>query len=153
MQTSWKQIQELKTNKLEDLASVADTVLALLGPRTILLLEGPVGAGKTEFVKALARKLGTDDAASPSYAIHHRYENPSTAKGFDHVDLYRLEDEDDLESTGFWDLFQQERGLVVIEWPERLNVDHLPFNWLQIKLCFAKAVIDSERVLQILARA
>jgi len=55
-----------------------------------------------------------------------------------HLDLYRLESEDDLESTGFWDLFTLKHGFIAIEWAERLNANFLPKDWptYQVKIGF-----------------
>jgi len=65
--------------------------------------------------------------SSPSFAIHNQY--MSEMGIVDHVDLYRLEDESDLESTGFWDLFAKEKGYIFVEWGDRLNKDLLPSHW------------------------
>ena len=51
--------------------------------------------------------------------------------------MYRLEDEDDIESTGFWDLFEKERGLILIEWANYLNPKQIPVYWDQIRLEFS----------------
>lgn len=113
--------------------------LPRIGEREILLLEGPLGVGKTQVVQFLLEEWGCGESSSPSFAIHHRYE---TALGpfsyVDHLDLYRLEDDEDLESTGFWDLFSQSQGLIVIEWADRLDVQALPFYWpcSRLKLSF-----------------
>jgi tRNA threonylcarbamoyladenosine biosynthesis protein TsaE len=131
------------TSSPADLVTIVAELKTLFRERTILLLEGPVGAGKTELVRALSENLGIQESASPSFAIHHRYD------GMDHVDLYRLQDEDDLESTGFWDLFGQQKGLVVIEWSDRLNQDLLPLNWHKIKIEIQKPADPHQRRLQI----
>jgi tRNA threonylcarbamoyladenosine biosynthesis protein TsaE len=102
-------------------------------------------------VKALARSYGIPVTSSPTFAIHHRYENLSTGFGFDHVDLYRLESDDDLESTGFWDLFAPPKGLVVIEWSDRLAVDLLPLNWSQVKVVAAKPADPAQRLVKVFA--
>ena len=47
----------------------------------------------------------------------------------DHLDLYRVENESDLESTGFWDLFEKEEGLIFVEWAERLGKAGLSRRW------------------------
>lgn len=109
--------------------------IAKLPVKSVFLFQGEVGVGKTESVKALAEILGLGSVASPSFAIHHRYENQNS--NLDHVDLYRLKDEDDLESTGFWDLFQQDRSLIIIEWPERLNLDWIPGDWSLFEFHFS----------------
>ena len=98
-----------------------------LSGREVLLLKGPVGVGKTQLVRFLVEELGASEACSPSFAIHNCYE---VSKGqVDHIDLYRLEDEEDLESTGFWDFFSQPEGLIIIEWAERLDEQYLPQGW------------------------
>jgi tRNA threonylcarbamoyladenosine biosynthesis protein TsaE len=108
-------------------------LLPKLSVRTILLLSGDVGAGKTTSVQLIAKILNLRDVQSPSFAIHLRYENDQ-GQALDHLDLYRLQDDDDLESSGFWDLFAQDRGLIVIEWAQRLDYDFLPLNWDKIEV-------------------
>lgn len=95
--------------------------------RSVVALSGTLGAGKTEFVKTVARARGFTDIASPTFAIHHRYEGQSLS--VDHLDLYRLENEDELETTGFWDFFSSPEGLIFIEWPERMDLSHIPYDW------------------------
>jgi tRNA threonylcarbamoyladenosine biosynthesis protein TsaE len=138
-----------------ELEPMVRELLLLRAPKTIWLLEGEVGAGKTETVKTLAKILGLREIASPSFALHHRYEvsGPGSAASgaapgagagagagvsVDHLDLYRLESEDDLESTGFWDLFAEAEGLILIEWADRLNWQYLPPDWTKFHLQFEK---------------
>jgi len=84
----------------------------------IVLLDGVVGAGKTQCTRVAVERLGGRWVSSPSFAIHQRY---AVVKGFvDHVDLYRLKNDADLDSTGFWDLFDHKDSIVFVEWAERL---------------------------------
>jgi tRNA threonylcarbamoyladenosine biosynthesis protein TsaE len=84
----------------------------------LVLLSGVVGAGKTQLVRVAVESLGGRWVSSPSFAIHQRY---ALVKGFaDHVDLYRLTSDVDLDSTGFWDLFDHKDSIVFIEWAERI---------------------------------
>ena len=98
-------------------------------PQTkLVFLNGEMGAGKTTFVTELAARLNAPDAASPSYALHTRYEGPLGV--IDHFDLDRLENIDDLESIGFWDLIDEARSsqtqhFVMIEWATRLDEFHV----------------------------
>ncbi|QDK45579.1 tRNA (adenosine(37)-N6)-threonylcarbamoyltransferase complex ATPase subunit type 1 TsaE [Bdellovibrio sp. ZAP7] len=117
-----------------------------LSDRCVLLLSGDVGAGKTTSVQAIAEVLGMKDVQSPSFAIHLRYEN-AQGKAMDHLDLYRLDDDDDLESSGFWDLFAPKQGLVVIEWAQRLDYDYLPLNWQRIEVSITKGPSETERII------
>lgn len=88
----------------------------------LVLLNGPMGSGKTTFVATVAKQLGAGDAASPSFALHSRYEGHRGT--IDHFDLDRLRSIDELESTGFWDLIEEAkadpRRFVMIEWAARL---------------------------------
>lgn len=136
----------LTIESLEDYRKwIGEQLVPHLAPRQVLLLKGPVGVGKTQLVRYLVEQLGALDTCSPSFAIHHRYEVPSGS--IDHVDLYRLEDEEDLESTGFWDLFMQPKGLILIEWAERLDESFLPPDWCiqSITIGFGSQGRESQR--------
>ena len=138
--------QELNT--IPEMQEWAKSVAGDLREREILFLNGPVGAGKTEFVKALVGALSGDEVPmSPSFALHNIY---TTSRGdVDHLDLYRLDSDDDLESSGFWDLFEKPPGLVIVEWAEKLNVNHLPSYWTLTQLTITpnkeKRVFQLER--------
>lgn len=121
-----------------DLKIWAQQIVSQLTDKTILLLSGDVGAGKTTLVRAIAQILNLKDIASPSFAIHHRYENQQ-GQSMDHVDLYRLKSLEDLESTGFWDLFHQEKALIVVEWANLLSTDILPMDWKTIEVYLHKS--------------
>jgi tRNA threonylcarbamoyladenosine biosynthesis protein TsaE len=126
-----------QTSELAGLAQIASRIIAESAERQVLLLYGPMGVGKTAFVRALVAEkawLGhspTEATTSPSFAIHNHYDVGSS---IDHLDLYRIESEDELESTGFYDLFSQPAGLILIEWAERLDAQHLPLSWTKMKL-------------------
>ncbi|MGE5084766.1 MAG: tRNA (adenosine(37)-N6)-threonylcarbamoyltransferase complex ATPase subunit type 1 TsaE [Bacillota bacterium] len=131
----------------EELKVFWQEFLPHLSERCVLLLNGDVGAGKTTSVQHIAQILGMKDVQSPSFAIHLHYQNAS-GKTMDHLDLYRLEDDDDLESSGFWDLFAPKQGFVVIEWAQRLDYDYLPLNWQRVEVSITKTATDGQRLLQ-----
>lgn len=97
----------------------------------VVLLEGPLGAGKTQVAKWIVQALTREEVTSPTFGIHHRYESPLGP--IDHVDLYRLQSDADLESTGFWDLFTDD-GFVIVEWADRLPESVWPLSWQKVKL-------------------
>lgn len=97
-----------------------------LAPGTILRLIGPMGAGKTTFARFLLESLGVADVASPTYALHHRYQGGAGLAFVDHWDLYRVRDDSELEAAGFWELLEEPGGLTLIEWPERIPAAHFP---------------------------
>jgi tRNA threonylcarbamoyladenosine biosynthesis protein TsaE len=79
----------------------------------VVALAGPLGAGKTTFVKAIvAERLGSDDASSPTFTFWHRYEGRPP---IDHLDLYRVEGSQDLTELGLEEAFDG-RSIVLIEW-------------------------------------
>jgi len=104
----------------EHLQPLVSILASLLYPGDVLLLHGPLGAGKTTFTQALARELGVGDdqyVSSPSFALMHEYRGRLSIA---HMDLYRLADEDDVEAAGLLDYLGQE-AVTIVEWPERLG--------------------------------
>ncbi len=123
---------------LEEMRAFAKACAASLPSRALLLLDGPMGAGKTQFTKFLVEALGSSETVSPSFAIHNSYVGRN--RTIEHFDLFRLESEEDLESTGFWDFFRAKEGLVIIEWSAKLNefglYRQLPRSWWTQQLQF-----------------
>jgi tRNA threonylcarbamoyladenosine biosynthesis protein TsaE len=98
----------------------------------ILALMGPLGAGKTVFVKGLAEGLGVDPArvTSPTFVIANEY--PAPGRLLAHVDLYRIESARELEATGFLD-YLEPGAVVAVEWADRFP-DALPADRLELRL-------------------
>lgn len=103
-------------------AVLASETAAALPAGALLVLTGPLGAGKTTFVRYLARALGSQaDVTSPSYTLVHEY--PTPAGTLAHVDAYRLPEAAALEALGLDELCQRAR-LTVVEWGEALLEEH-----------------------------
>lgn len=120
---------ETKTERLgEKLASLAR-------PGDVLLLNGPLGAGKSCFSRAFIRSLLQDprlSVPSPTFTLVQTYEAPA---GFEvwHYDLWRLTGPQALEELG-WD--EALGGIVLVEWPDRLEELTPPNAWhLTFSLC------------------
>lgn len=96
---------------------------------------GPLGAGKTEFIRGLLQSAGVNDPiTSPTYTIETVYELPES--GFErayHIDAYRLEGAGDLTDIGFEDRLKDEEGLILIEWADRVK-DILPPHAINISI-------------------
>ena len=86
-----------------------------LGPGAVVLLKGPLGAGKTAFVRGLAEGLGCEPGAvsSPTFTIVQEYQGAVTLQ---HVDLYRLSPVE-VDDLGLDDLMID--AVLAVEWPER----------------------------------
>jgi tRNA threonylcarbamoyladenosine biosynthesis protein TsaE len=90
--------------------------LPALWPSTFIALEGPLGAGKTTFVRHLLRALGVQGRIkSPTYAVLEPYEVGGRAVS--HFDFYRFSDPREWADAGFRELFAAP-GLKLAEWPE-----------------------------------
>jgi tRNA threonylcarbamoyladenosine biosynthesis protein TsaE len=102
-----------------DTEALARTLSAGLTAGAIVLVHGDLGAGKTVFVRGLAEGLGLDGGvvSSPTFTLVHEYGGGRLP--LVHLDLYRL-DRVDLDDIGL-DADQAARGVVVVEWPERLR--------------------------------
>jgi tRNA threonylcarbamoyladenosine biosynthesis protein TsaE len=103
---------------------------ARFADKQLVLLGGPLGAGKTQFVKSCVAALGGGTPESPTFSLINEYQVPGRPTW--HVDLYRLQNEVDIDSTGFWDLFGEERGLIFVEWPERVDASSWPLGWARL---------------------
>jgi tRNA threonylcarbamoyladenosine biosynthesis protein TsaE len=88
-----------------------------LQPGELITFEGELGAGKTTFIKAVARGLGvTAPATSPTYALVHRYQGARGAVF--HLDCFRLRTPEEAADLD-WEGLITEGDAILIEWPER----------------------------------
>lgn len=103
----------------------------VVGPGAVLLLQGDLGAGKTTFVKGLARGLGIDpdDVSSPTFTLIHEYRGEMPLY---HFDAYRLERPLEFVELGAEEYLLGD-GVSAIEWGDRVR-DELPAERLEIDL-------------------
>ncbi len=120
-------------------ASAAETralgvrIAAQLEPGDIVLLHGDLGAGKTTLTQGIGAALGVAQLMqSPTFALVAETILPSGTV-LRHIDLYRLDDVDELDALGFDDLTNDDRAITLIEWPERA-VGMLPDAYLLVEL-------------------
>lgn len=112
------------TGSPQETRAFGKTLGAFLEAPLTLVLVGDLGSGKTVFVQGLASGLGIDgetEVTSPSFALVHEHRGRLPLY---HVDLYRLEQEMELETLGLEE-FMEGRAVVAVEWGERLPRQYL----------------------------
>lgn len=106
---------------VEDTYSLAAAVAGELDGGEVILLDGDLGAGKTTFTKGLAKALGvTEEVTSPTFAIMNVYE--SGRLRLNHIDMYRIQSEDEIAELGIEDSFDPD-SVTVIEWNKLRHLD------------------------------
>lgn len=115
---------------------IASNILQEMKLKGIICLYGPMGAGKTTFVKGLSQVLGTPEMSikSPTYTYIREYITPSHAVY--HFDLYRLEGKPETARNMVLEVLEKNPDLMIIEWAENLE-KYLPEErtdiYIQIK--------------------
>ena len=111
----------------------------------VIALSGDLGAGKTSFARGILAGLGlAEEAPSPSFALVIPYAPPDVRLPIWHVDLYRLDDADEVEQLGLDDALID--SVLIIEWPERMGARLWP-NALRLRF----EAIDGGRRLTVAA--
>lgn len=104
----------------EDTEAFAEVFAARLERGDVIALEGDLGAGKTCFVRGLARGLGIDpaDVSSPTFVSMQRYAGGRVP--LVHVDAWRMHSAADLETIGWDEFMAAQDAVVAIEWPSKV---------------------------------
>lgn len=125
---------EWQTRSAGETFNLGKQIGAQLTGGEILLLNGPLGAGKTVFVKGIAAALNIDpeEVTSPSFTLV----NPYTGRmPLFHIDLYRLDEgAAAAHAVDLEELLNNEQAVVVIEWAERMGNYPLPSNVWRIAI-------------------
>ena len=122
---------------LEETLNLGEKFSQKLNPQSIVLLKGPIGAGKTSLVKGIARGLSiSEDITSPTFALSHHYTSGKIP--LIHLDLYRLENSSSAKEVFFSEEEEalQSKAILVIEWPEL--IEPLIRDFWKIEISYAK---------------
>ncbi len=122
---------------LKETFNLGEKLSQKLNPQSIVLLKGPVGAGKTSFVKGIARGLSiSEDITSPTFALSHHYNSGKIP--LIHLDLYRLENSSSAKEFFFSEEEEalQSEAILVVEWPEL--IESLIKDFWKIEISYAK---------------
>ncbi|MBK8885759.1 MAG: tRNA (adenosine(37)-N6)-threonylcarbamoyltransferase complex ATPase subunit type 1 TsaE [Saprospiraceae bacterium] len=100
----------------DDLEQLSNEILMTCTKSRIFTFEGQLGAGKTTLIKSMCRYLGyTDEVTSPTFSLVNEYQTPSSM--IYHMDLYRLNSENELLDIGFEEYLDGD-AFCFIEWPQ-----------------------------------
>jgi len=124
--------KSLITKSAEETKQLAMELAQQIPLSSIITLTGDLGAGKTTFVQGLAAGFGIEKPVnSPTFLIIHRYELKTknetrkdehiSARFLYHIDLYRIDKQDDIVGLGLLDILKEKESIVVIEWAEKMG--------------------------------
>ena len=122
---------------LKETLNLGEKLSHKLTPQSIVLLNGPIGAGKTTFVQGIARGLSiSEDITSPTFALSHHYYSGKIP--LIHLDLYRLENTFSAKEFFYSEEEEvlQNKAILVIEWPDL--VEPLIKNFWKINISYAE---------------
>jgi len=119
------------THSPEETIKTAEKLGAFIKAGDMIAYKGGLGAGKTTFTRGIAVGMGLgDNVTSPTFALVNEYRGENIT--LYHFDMYRIESEDDLESTGFYD-YPFEENAAAIEWSENI-AQFLPKDTIYITI-------------------
>ncbi len=123
---------QLIIDSLESIRSTARQFIDNIGEHRVFAFYGPMGTGKTTFIKAVCEELGvTDVINSPTFAIVNEYLGAKKEQIF-HFDFYRIETEEEAYDFGYEDYFYSD-AYCFIEWPEKI-AGLLPENCVSVEI-------------------
>lgn len=115
----------VQIDSIQSLKSWGETFFKnCLNKKCLFFLEGDLGAGKTQLVRTLGELFGWSGVSSPTFSIINEYQGGKVY----HCDLYRIEGAEELEGTGFWELFEGAEWILV-EWPQLVDLKRVPREW------------------------
>ncbi|MBN1158039.1 MAG: tRNA (adenosine(37)-N6)-threonylcarbamoyltransferase complex ATPase subunit type 1 TsaE [Bacteroidales bacterium] len=114
-------MKTLMINTLSELDKVAEEFIRLTRGHKRFAFYGPMGSGKTTFIKAVCHAMGAVDVVtSPSFALINEYRSGEGTM-FYHIDLYRIESVEELYDIGYEEYFFSD-AWCFIEWPEKAEM-------------------------------
>jgi tRNA threonylcarbamoyladenosine biosynthesis protein TsaE len=115
----WTREKRLRTRSENGTVGLGEIMVELLVAPKLVVLRGDLGMGKTTLVRGMAAALGAnaDEVTSPTFTLVHTYQGRKIR--LVHLDLYRLETETDVETTGLWEMSDAPDALVMVEWGDK----------------------------------
>ena len=141
---------EVNTHSPEETESIgsalAEAMLSTASLPPFVALYGDLGVGKTAFVRGFTSKIAPlSRVKSPTFALVNEYKGERLSVF--HFDMYRIEDEDELYSIGFFD-YADRRGICLVEWSENIE-DSLPDSYLRVEIVKNSATDTDSRIITV----
>ena len=119
----------------------------------VVCMRGELGAGKTHFIKGIARSLGIDERelTSPTFALAHEFDlgnRSDHVMRLYHLDCYRFEKPEDLIQLGIEDYLYPSHAITIIEWPERI-AKLIPSDAINVEIT---VLSETEREIRIIIK-
>ena len=142
----WTREKRLRTRSEAGTLALGDLMTELLLAPKLVVLRGELGMGKTTLVRGMAAALGAsaDEVTSPTFTLVHEYAGKKTR--LVHLDLYRLENESDLEGIGLWELDELPDALVMVEWGDRFAS---VMERADAEISMTQGEVENERLLHV----
>ncbi len=122
---------------IKELEKAAKKLIEQFPDQRVFAMYGKMGAGKTTFIQAICRQLGTsDNVTSPTFALINEYKTRLGNSLF-HFDFYRIKDIEEAFDLGYEDYFYS-GNYCLIEWPEQIE-PLLPQNYVEVKILVNEA--------------
>lgn len=117
----WTREKRLRTRSENGTLALGEMLAELLPAPKLVVLRGDLGMGKTTLVRGMALALGADaaDVTSPTFTLVHEYKGRKVR--LVHLDLYRLEEEREIEGIGLWEMVEAADALVMVEWGDKFG--------------------------------
>ena len=121
-------VRRFVSNSSRETIEIGGEIAGMLSTPIVLFLRGDLGAGKTTLVKGIARELDAadpDEVTSPTFTLVHEYDGKRKVDGKEveftlyHIDLYRIEDERQLDTLGLDEMAAEKDAVVLVEWGEK----------------------------------
>ena len=137
---------EYKSYSTEETEKIAFDIARTLKGGELITLDGDLGAGKTAFVRGLAKGLGiTDTVVSPTFTIVNEYRHGKIP--LFHFDVYRINSSDEMYDIG-WDDYLNSEGIIVVEWAENIR-DIITDGHIEINITKNLDISEDYRVISV----
>ena len=139
--------KRLRTRSVAGTLALGEMITELLQAPKLVVLRGELGAGKTTLVKGMAVALGAanaEEVTSPTFTLVHEYQGRKVR--LFHLDLYRLETEQELEGIGLWEMADAPDALVLVEWGDKFAS---VVERADAEIAIGQGEVENERLLTI----